>query len=312
MRDIHSIVAVVALGSLLLTACGDGNNGVEPAGGAPAALTPLAGDELLGVSQDWRIHVFKESGALVRTLGTVPHEEGAEVNAVDVSPDGARALVSVQNDHDEVCSATVYEATDSGLRPLFDGAAASFSPDGHRIAHLSYTARGEFCFRSGLSIRNAEDGVVLSASALPGGETLEDTPPTWPVNWSPDGMRLVFLGAKGKFGRAPLIVEVRPDGRLGAARPPAGGSLFSPVFTRDLSLLGADDCCIRQQLVARDPQTGRTQQLAPLDSPIRSARADRGGEGAWFLTELGNLFHWNGGALTPVQTAVGPVVMASG
>lgn len=297
--------------ALTLAACGSPDtDAAQRQASEPEALTPISASQVLVVTGDRDVIVVDESGATVRTIGRVPGKESAQINAVDVSADGTRALISVLNDHDGACTAKVYEVTDGGLRPLYDGAAAVFDPDGARVAHLTYMDQGEFCVRAAVSIRST-DGAVQASSGVPAGATLEDTPPLWPVNWAPDGQHLVLLAKAGEHGRATRIVDVGPDGRLGESRP-FDGQFFSPAFLTPTMLIGSAPCCIRPQLVSRDLANDTTSVLAELPGPVRSIRPDRGGTGLWLVLEgQRSLFHWDGVRLEAVALA-SSALMASG
>lgn len=99
------------------------------------------------------------------------------MNAIDVSPDGRQVLVSVLDDHDASCRATTYSVRPGGaFQHMFDGAAASFSPDGQQVAYIAYALEGEYCLRTHLVIRQTADRAE-TVVAIPGGPVLDRNPP---------------------------------------------------------------------------------------------------------------------------------------
>jgi len=284
MTRAHGLVVAIAL-SLGGVACGSDDAGSN----GQAAIGP---DEVVGALATGEIvRIDSRDGRTTATLGQVPLATGAEIDAVDVAPDGSVVLVSVQNDHDEACASTVYAFDPAdGKRTVFaHGAAASFSPGGDEVAYIRYRQNGEFCPRSQLVVRTVATGKE-STFSLPGGETLEGTPPEWPLNWSPDGSRLVFVSQRG------AIVVSTDDASTSEPVQTADpqSRVLSPIFIDDQTVAGLADCCVGTGHVrAFTLGSGDSQPLFEAQA-IRSIRNDRGGSGLWLTMEAQGLWHWDG------------------
>ncbi|HJQ41847.1 MAG TPA: hypothetical protein VJ831_02080 [Jatrophihabitantaceae bacterium] len=251
-----------------------------------------------------RIAVMSPNGAVRRDLGTMPTVEGDEVNAIDVSPDGKSVLVSVLNDKDGACAASVYSVGDDRvMHPFLNGAAASFSPDGRSVALLRYSPQGEFCYRTRLVVRSLTDGSERT-TPLPGGPTMEGNPPEWPVNWSPDGRRIALV--RGPHATASVITvhTWTSTSFNGASRAGA------PVFLSNSDVALYTGCCAgSQQAMTRFHEQRVVTKLFSVTSPVRSIRRDRGGAGVFFTTEpfepgVNTLWHWDGSQLTALAPDV--------
>jgi hypothetical protein len=295
------LVAAVVVAVFSLVRGGRSDNTTPPtsAAGAMRSISPpISADQTVILTPRLTLLAIDEHGATVRRLGMVRMRLGAEVDALDVSGDGRHVIVSIVNDHDRACSATVYSLGDDGrLHRLFRGGAATFSPDGARVAYLQYTRSGEFCYRTRLAITNLGDGskVVLP---LVGGRTLEGNPPEWPLNWSPDGTELAYVGKHG------IALATTADGHRYVQRIVTADGRLAPVFTRNDALAVYTGCCSgnAQQVTAISLSGKPATTLFPLNSPVRSIRSDRGGHGLWLTTEESpnTLWHWDGTRLRPL------------
>lgn len=284
---------------VLLAACGGpGGTTLREAGPEPSAvaLTTILPDELLVVTSDSRVQVIGEDGALVRVLDDGSGLGSGQVNAVDVSPAGNRAVVSVLLDSDGACAATVYEASDTGLRRLLDGAAAAYDPTGTRLAYVRYVLRDEFCMRSQLVVRELADGREV-ASPIPGGEALDGNPGEGILSWSPDGSRLALFSTSDAAAGT-HVVTIGPTGAIG--RDDRIGLFFAAAFADETTLFGSPGCCIRTRFATLDLRDGTTTDLGPVPTLLRSVRRDRGGTGFWVTLEEMGLRHWDGRTLHPV------------
>jgi aspartate 1-decarboxylase len=309
-RPTTAIVVAVAL-SLGVVGCGSNDTlPASPSSSAPSAnaQAAISQDEVIGALDDGEIvRIDAHTGRATATLGRVPWATGAEIDSVDVAPDGNQVLVSVQNDHDQACAATVYAFDpQNGKRTIFaHGAAASYSPSGAEVAYISYRQQDdEFCRRSQLVTRTSATGHE-SAFSLPGGETLEGNPPEWPLNWSPDGSRLVFVAQQGA-----VVVSAHHSSKpspVQTADPQ--NRVLSPIFLDDQTIAGLTDCCVGTGHV-RAFTLGNGDSRALFDAAaIRGIRLDRGGSGLWLTIEEQGLWHWDGSRL--VQKAPN-VLMTSG
>ncbi len=306
---------------LVLVGCGSASPPASPpasstasstAGPTPSArvsaVSPVVGaGQIVALTTQNDIVVLAADGVRIRSLGHLGATVGDEVNSVDVSPDGGRVVLSVLNDHDLMCRATVYSIGVDGFRaPLVAGAAASFSPDGRMLAFIRYAAKGEFCLRSQLVIRRLEDGSETVA-AVPGGAGVEGSPPSWPLNWSPDGRRITLVGGQGALVTTVGVWDVR---LVGSGQSRGGTPPQAPVFV-DGNVAAMTGCCVGadQQMASFPAGGGDSSRLFGLTGPVRSIRTDRGGKGLWLTTEDSTLWRWEGGRLRAVRRGV---LIASG
>lgn len=277
-----------------------------------ATLSPaIATDQVVVLTPANDIVSIAADGTSPRSLGRVTGVEGDEVDLIDVSPDGRHLLVSVVNDHDLACTATVFSVgPDRILHRLVDGAAASFSADGRRLAYLRYARTGEFCYRTTLVVHQLAPGIE-TAVALPGGKRLEGNPPEWPLNWSPDGARIAYVAARQ--GASVYSIGDRRVVGLDAKAAPDDSTPLAPVFLDNHAVAAMTNCCSgSDQRMTRFPLTGAApSRLFTVPSPVRSVRRDRGGHGLWLTTEQSavTLWHWDGQRLQPVPV---PALVTSG
>jgi hypothetical protein len=280
-----------AVTAVVVAGCG-GQSAPAPAGaaGQPDEVV-VQPDEIVAVTVDGAVVRVARDGSRRGLLGRLRLAVGAEVDAVDVSPDGTRVVVSVLNDHDEACDAAVHlYSADSDGAVLADGAAASYSPDGTRLLYVRYRASGEFCFRHEVVVRTIAGGVE-SAIDLPGGERVEGNPHEWPLAWSPDSEHFALVGRTGAF-----VSDLAGDD----VRPLAGAT--APVFLDDETLLAVTGCCVGPGHVTRFSLAGGDPPQPAFDVPtaVRSIKRERSGTGVWLTLEEGGLWHWDGTSVTQV------------
>lgn len=251
------------------------------------------------------------AGAPVRSFGRVGGTVSNHADAVDVSPDGARLVVSTLDDSDGRCTAhtlsTSVTARGGSLRRWFDGASATLSPDGARVAYVRYRLVDGFCSRVAVVVRDIATGREVSRP-LPGGPRLPGTPPGWPVSFAPDGTRLalvvglrtVVLPVGASTGAS---AETSAGGLVGAPVRTVGpdGEAYAPVFLSDGRLAVMGGCCMggNQPVGAVDGAGARTV-LFSAPAPVRSIRRDRTGPGLYLTVEDGGLLHWDGTRLAVV------------
>jgi hypothetical protein len=254
-------------------------------------------DEVVAVTAAGDVVRVAADGSDRGLVGRIALDVGAEVDAVDVSPDGAEVVVSVLNDHDEACQADVHlfsAAADGAV--IAEGAAASFSPDGTRLLYLQYRADGEFCPRTRVVVRSLADRAERRF-ALPGGGGVEGNPGEWPVDWSPDSRRIALVAPHG-------VLLADADGTHVTTLAAAAGTdlaATAPVFLDDDTLLAVTGCCVGAAHVTEFSLDGGGARPAfEVPTAVRSIRRDRDGAGVWLTLEDRGLWHWDGTTVTQV------------
>ncbi len=297
-----------ALASLVLLAllpsCGDAAQTSAASAGAAVrregpVIVPVG--EVAAAQQDRTIGRVAGNGRFER-LGELPVEAG-EPDAVAVSQDGRLVLVSaVRSDDDDasVCQAVVLQVlVDGGLQRIADGASLALSADGRRLAYFRHATFDGFCRRTDLVVRDLGSGAestVLRLADAPVGAT----PPSWPVNWSPDGDRLVHVTSDG------AVVTDAATGETVPVSTTAGRSALAPAWLPDGRLIVLDGCCIGTASM-RTADGG--EEVFAVDRPVRSIRPGRRGTDVWLAVEEGGLVRWDGTVLRPVLP---DVLVASG
>jgi hypothetical protein len=274
---------------LLLTAgCGDSPTSTN-ASGVPADVAgPLVQPgHVVVLRADRSLVAVSPGGEVAAVLGSVPPDIG-EPDGIAASADGRLVLVSaVRYDDDaaSTCSAQVLQVLpDERLRRLADGSSVSLTPDGSQLAYFRYAEDDGFCRRTALVVRDLADGsetvVPTTAGAVAG-----TTPPEWPVSLSPDATEVAHVASDGAVTTAVAsgetrVLEAAPDGRA-----------LAPAWLADGRLVALHGCCIGSAVVRVE---GSPNALFAVPGPVRSLRAGREGQGAWFTVEEQGLHHWDG------------------
>lgn len=292
---VTSLVGVLAA-LLGLAGCGANTGDAGATDRVEAIASPDQGPALVPpghvavVRSDRTVARVDPTGRQVETLAQLPVDAG-EPDAVAVSPDGRVVLVSaVRSDDDEpsICSAVVLQVISDGrMRPVADGAGLALSADGQQLAYFRYASVDGFCRRTRLVVRDlataAESTVADPTDGLVGG-----TPPTWPVNWAPDGTEIAHV-----LDRGAVVTDVRTGATARASDVVAGRSL-APGWLPDGTLVVLEGCCIGSGSI-RAAEGGR--EVFAVPGPVRSIRAARSGPGLWLTVEEGGLFRWDGATL---------------
>jgi len=142
-------------------------------------------------------------------------ERQAFGSSLRTSPDGSRAVVSIDN-ADGITELWVSERGRPAsyrlpVRPGADCLAANWSPDGKRIAYFQLS-------------QSAEDGVYVSSvdGATPPRRVALRVPPSallLPNSWSPDGSTILVWLVEGAKGTLCSIGTAPSEGSLSAPKP---------------------------------------------------------------------------------------------
>ena len=143
---------------------------------------------------------FDRSGKQISTVGPL-----ADHGNVELSPDGRRIATAVTQRGGEARHIWIYDA-DGTRSQLTSGAAdenwAIWSPDGERMALNSFGPQGLALLQR--PVRGTTPAVDL----------LNDETGKWPVSWSPDGSRILFVTNSERTGNDIWVLPL-----TGARRP---------------------------------------------------------------------------------------------
>ena len=163
------------------------------------------------VGRNRRMMIVSRDGRMSEWSG----ERQAFGSSLRTSPDGSRAVVSIDN-ADGITELWVSERGRPAsyrlpVRPGADCLAANWSPDGKRIAYFQLS-------------QSAEDGVYVSSvdGATPPRRVALRVPPSallLPNSWSPDGSTILVWLVEGAKGTLCSIGTAPSEGSLSAPKP---------------------------------------------------------------------------------------------
>lgn len=253
---------------------------------------PRPGADTTGSTQVWRVDADGDA-AMPLT------ESVADVTAFDLSFDGAQ-LAWLQTDPPSPIEAARLAAKDDAvvverptrfsrvwLRALPDGAARALTPVGLQVHDLAWSPDGRtLALRtsSGTTLNDYwyDSAVVLLdvASGRIGGP-LEPHASAHPLQWSPDGRRLLYgrLGVHGMVA-TPIVHDIDRGTRvaLGAHWP---GTLWLARWQDDATLIGQGQRGMRGAFVQLDAATGAATECARPQIPFRSFTVAANGRAAY-------------------------------
>lgn len=173
----------------------------------------------------------------------------------------------------------VRDLPDGATRALTDTALQvhdlAWSPDGRTLAlRVSRGATlNDYWYRSRIVIIDAATGASL--------KELELRASAFPVQWSPDGKRLLYgrLGASGMTA-APIVHDLASgeQRRLGEDWP---GTLWLVRWQDDRTLIGQGRQGVRGAFLAIDATTGRWREVAHPQIQYQAFTTTRGGRSAY-------------------------------
>nr|WP_255682057.1 S9 family peptidase [Luteimonas sp. BDR2-5] len=245
---------------------------------------PLPRSDGLGAVQVWRVDADGDAAtALTRAPG--------DVGAFELAPDGRR-VAYLETDPPTPDEAARIAAKDDAvvvdkptrfarvwIRDLDTGVARALTPAGVQVHDLAWSPDGRtLALRrsSGTTLNDYwyDSAVVLLdvASGRPG-DVLEAHASAHPLQWSPDGTRLLY-GRLGEHGMVatPFVHDVASGTRvaLGGDWP---GTLWLARWQDDATLLGQGQRGIRGALLRLDAATGAATELARPQIPYRAFTA---------------------------------------
>ena len=164
-----------------------------------------------------------------------PYDERLVVNRAEMSPDGGRLLVEVDNVYkDNDTRLEVVDLTSGERRSLGEQTrSGSWSADGSSIIYVSSRgSRGEYCEVPGTDCLKSGDIFVAGADGSDRQRVTttaanEDSP-----SWSPDGDRILYTSNRvmPRFEAATEVYSMKADGTCRVALTNGAPGSFSPVW----------------------------------------------------------------------------------
>jgi WD40-like Beta Propeller Repeat len=265
---------------------------------SPRAAVPEG--RLTTLTLNRRIVLVPLEGDGACTLTTLPDTVG-EVADMDVTPNGERIFLSaVEEGEHRIFSLVV--ATAEITEVAGDAAGPTVSPDGRTLAYTEIAPGLAIDYRRAVALRDLSSGAGRRI-AYPAWEVRVE--PRSAMGWSPDGTRLALpwdgLRTLGVDAERMASSREVPGTRAGRNETPP----LSPAFLDDTTLVAYGGCCIGPgKLLAIEASTGRQSTLTAVEAPLRSIDVRHATRQVALVTELLNLFVWDGRALRRVRTGV--------
>ncbi len=269
---------------------------------------PVPGGTSLGAIQVWRVAADGDTPTLLTRAAT-------DVASFALSADG-RHLAWLATDGPTPDEAARIAAKDDAvvveqptrfsrvwMQDLATGAARVLTPTGMQVHDLAWSPDGRT-----LALRRSTgttlndfwyDSAVVLLDVAGGrvGDVLEPHASAHPLQWSPDGTRLLYgrLGVHGMVA-TPIVHDLARGTRvaLGEAWP---GTLWLARWQTDTLLLGQGQRGIRGALLRLDAASGGATELAQPQIPYRSFTASADGRIAYLGLRddsPGNVWTWDG------------------
>jgi len=201
-----------------------------------------------GRSEVWP-RIQRSGRALERLVDDAPEFD----SSIRVRSRGSFCAVGV----DRLGELQHYDQASGTWAPLFDGISAEaveYSPDGQRVAYVTYPQRT-------LWVRQADGRRPIQLTSQP---MLAAFP-----RWSPDGKRIAFSAGEGDDKPMRLYLIDSDGGQLSPAAPSAPGSQGYPTWSPDGKrlLYGIINTSLREAVYIRlaDLETGKVTKLEGSD-----------------------------------------------
>jgi dipeptidyl aminopeptidase/acylaminoacyl peptidase len=251
-----------------------------------AQQAPLAG------TQVWRVDAQGDTATPIT-------QSAQDVSAFDVSADGQR-IAYLATDGADADAKRAADAKDDAVRvehptrfarvwvrdlrsgqtraltaPGLQVHDLAWSPDGRTLAlRLSEgTTLNDYWYRSRVVLVDADSGAL--------GQVLEPRASAHPLQWSPDGTRLLY-GHLGEYGMtADLTVHDIASGRRTVLGADWDGTLWLARWQDAHTLIGEGQRGVRGAFLRLDADTGRGREVARPQIPFQSFTTARNGRSAY-------------------------------
>ncbi len=246
----------------------------------------------LAGKQVWRVAAQEDAATLLtRAQG--------EVGAFEVSRDGTR-IAYLAGDAPDAATRAAREAKDDAvrvehpvlfsrlwLRDLRDGTTRALTAPGVQVHDLAWAPDGrtlalrisdgttlnDYWYRSRVVLVDADSGAF--------GQVLEPRASAHPLQWSPDGSRLLY-GRLGEHGMtaSPTVHDIA-SGRRVALGTGWNGTLWLARWQDDRTLLGEGQRGVRGAFLRLDAASGGWEEIARPQIPFAAFTTARNGRSAY-------------------------------
>ncbi|HYM86375.1 MAG TPA: S9 family peptidase, partial [Pseudoxanthomonas sp.] len=220
-------------------------------GDAPVSLTRSAGEVLsFSLSRDQRTLAYV-------ALDPLPAEATARIKRKDDAVEVGRSQPFARLWLRDLSDRTDRVLTPAGLQVQ----EAAWSPDGTQLALRVSTGNtlNDYWYRSRVVLVDAQDGAIL--------RTLCERASAAPLQWSPDGTRLLY-GELGEHGMtATLSVHRLADDRRVAVAADWPGTLWGARWQDDGQLIGEGQRGVRAEFLRIAASDGKWTKLGDVQAP---------------------------------------------
>ncbi|HBK45370.1 MAG TPA: S9 family peptidase, partial [Xanthomonadaceae bacterium] len=246
----------------------------------------------LAARQVWQVDAQGDAARLLtRSAGDVGgfelSRDGSRIAYLATDPESAEAKAAREAKDDAVQAGHPTRFSRLWLRDLRSGETRAltapglqvhdlaWSPDGVRLALRvsDGTTLNDYWYRSRVVLVDAASGAL--------GATLEPRASAFPLQWSPDGTRLLY-GHLGEHGMSaePSVHEIA-SGRRVVLAGDWPGTLWLARWQDEATLIGQGQRGVRGAFLRLDAASGRWRELARPQIPYQAFTTARGGRSAY-------------------------------